>query len=231
MSEVIEVVEEKTFITLSNKDCGTCGHLVSHARIFPENCHYTRGNNDCPAKYIKMGVGVNYEKASDGISQAILTHDVPKLKRLVDKLASLDFEVGKKVLQAMEEKLFAGLIELGWEVPESGAETEDQDDNEPPSEDQDLVNVVQDALRSLPADLDDGWPEEAEVSESGAEHDVAEDVAAAQPEATGLLPETVAPGTAQSYSPAFLLPPVDEMEQAPEPDSEPDQDADEWSEA
>ena len=75
------------FVPLANNKCNTCGHLVSHAKNFHDNCHFTKGNANCPAKVFQLGVGVNVEKASQAIAEAFHACDVEALQKHINRLA------------------------------------------------------------------------------------------------------------------------------------------------
>jgi hypothetical protein len=119
-----------SFIPLANAKCNTCGHLVAHAKQFHDGCHFTKGNDACPAKTFQIGVGVNVEKASQAIADALFNKDVIALQRHVNKLSGYKPVQTEQVLEAVFNKyaLLHGLeIEDGEEEEDDGDEDSAED--------------------------------------------------------------------------------------------------------
>jgi hypothetical protein len=123
------------FVPLANNKCNTCGHLVSHAKNFHDNCHFTKGNANCPAKVFQLGVGVNVEKASQAIAEAFHACDVEALQKHINRLAGFKPVQTREVLSLVFNKT---ALLYGIEISDSDEgddedaeqEAEDGDDGE-----------------------------------------------------------------------------------------------------
>lgn len=103
------------FISLANSSCTSCSHLVVEARQTFDTCHYTKGNTQCPAQNFRIGVGVNIEKASAAIAEALYAKDAQELAKHVNRLTKFHASQTSQVL----EKAFTKTAELyGYEVEE-----------------------------------------------------------------------------------------------------------------
>lgn len=112
------------FIPMANKSCTSCGYLVSTATKYFEQCHYTKGNTQCPAQHFKIGVGVNIEKASTAIAEALYAKDVEALAKHINRLATFDRDQTEQVLDLVFDKtavLYGNTVE---EFEEQEAATE-----------------------------------------------------------------------------------------------------------
>ena len=126
------------FVPLANNKCNTCGHLVSHAKNFHDNCHFTKGNANCPAKVFQLGVGVNVEKASQAIAEAFHACDVEALQKHINRLAGFKPVQTREVLSLVFNKtallygieIADGEDEQAEQDAEDGDESEDGDDQE-----------------------------------------------------------------------------------------------------
>ena len=150
--------EKTTFIPLHNRDCTGCGHLVSHAKSFHDNCHYSNGNDNCPAKVFKIGVGVNVEKASQAIADSFFNADTAALQRHFAKLGKYDPVQIEEVTRAAFQKLALhhGIDVTFEEEAEDDAAAEDEDaDDFDTDEDAAPVDGDEDAAE----DDDDGETE------------------------------------------------------------------------
>lgn len=99
--------------------CLTCSYLVGDLVINGEEtvandkCHHefaTRGgvrvgNPNCPAKTLRFVKGVNFDKLSSGLAQAMRDKDVAGLHAIYGELATLDPAVSKRVVSLAEESL------------------------------------------------------------------------------------------------------------------------------
>lgn len=165
------------FVPLANTKCNSCGHLVSHAKTFHDGCHFTKGNDSCPAKTFQIGVGVNVEKASQAIAEALFNKDVVALQRHVNKLASYKPVQTEQVLEAVFNKyaLLNG-IEVEDQVVALG--DDEESDEESDDEDGDDEQGLQDGEDGDEDDIEGtGEGEDGD----GEEDDVAADVAATTP--------------------------------------------------
>jgi len=114
--ETEEREEGKDLILLHRRECIECGYLVSHLGENPasykladkEGCHYTDGNESCPAGALRIVVGVNFDAASDGLAEAWRASDVQRIDKIMRKLQKVDEAISRKVLDMAREKLIAG---------------------------------------------------------------------------------------------------------------------------
>lgn len=120
------------FVPLANNKCNTCGHLVSHAKTFHDNCHFTKGNANCPAKVFQLGVGVNVEKASQAIAEAFHACDVEALQKHINRLAGFKPVQTREVLSLVFNKT---ALLYGIEISDS--DEGDDEDAEQEAEDGD----------------------------------------------------------------------------------------------
>lgn len=156
--------EKTTFIPLHNRDCTGCGHLVSHAKSFHDNCHYSNGNDNCPAKVFKIGVGVNVEKASQAIADSFFNADTAALQRHFAKLGKYDPVQIEEVTRAAFQKL---ALHHGIDVT---FEEEAEDDAAAEDEDADDFDTDEDAAPVDAAEDDDDGETEV-VDEDGPAED------------------------------------------------------------
>ena len=112
------------FVPLANNKCNTCGHLVSHAKNFHDNCHFTKGNANCPAKVFQLGVGVNVEKASQAIAEAFHACDVEALQKHINRLAGFKPVQTREVLSLVFNKT---ALLYGIEISDSDEGDDDED--------------------------------------------------------------------------------------------------------
>jgi hypothetical protein len=127
------------FISLANRKCNTCGHLVLHEKQFHDGCHFSNGNETCPAKTFQIGVGVNVEKASQALAEALFNKDVVALQRHVNKLATYKPVQTREVLEAVFNKY---ALLYGIEVADSDAPAEDGDAADSSDESEEAVTEV-----------------------------------------------------------------------------------------
>lgn len=84
-------------------DCLKCNHLVSHAKKV-YNCHYDDGNESCPAPFYRIMVGVNLDKASDAMAQALEDGDIQKIQKITDRLKDKDPIIIEEVMARAKAK-------------------------------------------------------------------------------------------------------------------------------
>ena len=96
--------------------CLTCSYLVGdlivngEPTVANDKCHHefaTKGgvrvgNPNCPAKTLRFVKGVNFDKMSNNLAQAMRDKDVAGLHRAYGELANLDPAVAKRVVSLAE---------------------------------------------------------------------------------------------------------------------------------
>jgi len=99
---------KKDVILLYKPKCLECTHL------FPEGgkkvyngCHFKAGNDECPAKGLKIVIAVPAERVSDLMLDAMLSNDVVRLSELTAKLNRKDPAEIERVMKRFREKVAA----------------------------------------------------------------------------------------------------------------------------
>lgn len=123
-----------TFVPLDNKHCLQCAYLVTHETRFRDKCK-SLGTEACPAGQFKIGIGVNVDKASSAIAQALYEKDVEKLQRLINKLAGYPQSETKTTLDLVFNKT---ALLYGIEISDGDDTDSDTDEEGDDNEDLDL---------------------------------------------------------------------------------------------
>ena len=101
-SNVDEVAEDvKTgVVLLFSKNCLNCKHLCPDAakEIFTK-CHYTKGNENCPAKEVKFVISLPHESIARKLLRAHLSNDASRLSDLMARLNRSDKLEVKKCME------------------------------------------------------------------------------------------------------------------------------------
>ncbi len=99
---------KKDVILLFKPKCLECTHLFPEGGKKPYNgCHYSAGNDECPAKSLKLVVAVPAERVSDMMLDAMLSNDVVRLSELSAKLNRKDPAEIERVMKRFREKVAA----------------------------------------------------------------------------------------------------------------------------
>ena len=103
---------KKDVVLLYKPKCLTCTHLFPEGGKKPYNgCHYKAGNEDCPARTLKLVVAVPAERVSDLLLEATLGNDVVRLSEILGRLNRKDQSETERVMKRFREKLAA--VETG----------------------------------------------------------------------------------------------------------------------
>lgn len=101
-----EATSERDVVLLYKPKCLECKHL------FPEGgkkvysgCHFSKGNDDCPAKELKLVVMIPAERVSDMMFEATMSNDVVRLSELSAKLSRKDPAEVERVMFLLRQKL------------------------------------------------------------------------------------------------------------------------------
>lgn len=73
-------------IDLYRPECTRCGHLTITATKTWDNCHFTNGNDDCPAAVLQLRVSVSKTKVAQKLAQYQFDADVEGYNRASNKL-------------------------------------------------------------------------------------------------------------------------------------------------
>ena len=93
---------EKNIMFIYSRNCLQCSSLVSYAKKAYEDCHYSNGNELCPASEMNIMIGTNFEKAAAVIRNAFKQRDAVKIARLMKKLSEYDPVVQDRVMSEIE---------------------------------------------------------------------------------------------------------------------------------
>lgn len=99
---------KKDVILLFKPKCLECTHLFPEGGKKPYNgCHYKSGNDECPAKSLKLVVAVPAERVSDLMLEAMISNDVVRLSELTARLNRKDPAEIERVMKRFREKVAA----------------------------------------------------------------------------------------------------------------------------
>lgn len=90
---------------IHSKKCLRCLHLTETGSEYMESCHFSNGNESCPAQAIRIVVGVPVGKVANIIFKAMDEGDAEKLAETYAKLAEKDAVVQQQVKDAVQAKL------------------------------------------------------------------------------------------------------------------------------
>lgn len=97
--------EPQALVMIYADRCLRCAYLCGPMTKHYDDCHFSNGNEDCPAARTRIVVGINFDKASDALAQAMLENNIQRLTRITAKLADKDEVVQKRVFQLARDKI------------------------------------------------------------------------------------------------------------------------------
>ena len=65
-------------LALYSRKCKTCKHLDPEEAVAQTDCHFTKGNNDCPATEIQFAVVGQARRFADSMKRAQARSDIAK---------------------------------------------------------------------------------------------------------------------------------------------------------
>jgi hypothetical protein len=80
--------DDQGVVEIYNQKCLGCGHLVAFAEKKYKSCHFTAGNEHCPASSLQIVVRIPVEKIVRSFLTAERMGDSSRLARLYAKLAA-----------------------------------------------------------------------------------------------------------------------------------------------
>jgi hypothetical protein len=98
-----EVEKEEFVLELYQKKCLRCSHLVDFAEEKFTKCHYTQGNDRCPAQSIVITASINVGVPVRQFLAAEAEGDAPTLSKLYLRLGKQDPWIQQKILKALAE--------------------------------------------------------------------------------------------------------------------------------
>ena len=99
------MAEEKDVILVAKAECRACAHFWSGfgwPDLKEEDC---LDDPDCPARWMRMAIGVDVDSAAEALASAWLKDDWPEVSRLAAGLSSLDGSVRDQVTRLVKGKV------------------------------------------------------------------------------------------------------------------------------
>lgn len=96
---------ERDVLFIHKEECLDCLQLTETGTRSYKKCHFTSGNDNCPAQTIQIVVGVPVEKAANAIARAQLSNDAVRLADLYAKLAERNEVVLTRVMNRVKQIL------------------------------------------------------------------------------------------------------------------------------
>ena len=87
LEEDDEETQDEALVEVHDSKCLNCSHLVSFATKKYKNCHFSKGNEHCPAQSVKITIRIPVEKIVRRFIVAMKTNDNERLGQLYTKLA------------------------------------------------------------------------------------------------------------------------------------------------
>lgn len=103
--DAVEV--QRDLVIIHSTKCMKCSHLYQHGTRAFESCHFSNGNDECPAQFMRIAIGVNFQKAAQALADAMHEKDAARLARISVKMESLDASVQRRVFDLAEQRLSA----------------------------------------------------------------------------------------------------------------------------
>jgi len=82
--------------------CLRCNFLSEHGKFLYEDCHYTKGNTNCPASETRIVVGVNVNLTAKRMVEAINTGNTELLAKINSRIANKDPIIIKQVMDEVK---------------------------------------------------------------------------------------------------------------------------------
>lgn len=74
-------------LALYSRKCKTCKHLDSEEGTAYDECHFSKGNNDCPAKEVQFAVVGLARRLADSMRKAQARSDIPRQVKILQTVA------------------------------------------------------------------------------------------------------------------------------------------------
>lgn len=108
-SQGLQAPEEAVLFVFEPK-CLECNHLVAFAEKRHKGCHFTAGNEDCPAQSVTISVKLPMTKILRNFLRAEEEGDTEKLGRLYATLSSKPSWAQKQILDALQDARERALV-------------------------------------------------------------------------------------------------------------------------
>lgn len=94
-------VQDDALVQVFNAKCLNCSHLVSFATKKYKNCHFSKGNEHCPAQSVQITIRIPIEKIVRRFIVALKTGDNERLGKLYTVLATKEPWYQERVTRAL----------------------------------------------------------------------------------------------------------------------------------
>lgn len=96
--------KEKDYVIIYSEDCLKCLHLCPTLGVKAyKDCHFSKGNEDCPAKTLRVAIGVNVERTAKIYTKYFKTNNVDKLTRMNKRLSTKDPAIVAQVMALVQQ--------------------------------------------------------------------------------------------------------------------------------
>jgi len=73
-------------LALYSRNCKKCRHLDPEEKVAFDDCHHTKGNNDCPAKEVQFAVVGLARRLADSMKKAQANSDLSRQVEILQKV-------------------------------------------------------------------------------------------------------------------------------------------------
>jgi hypothetical protein len=103
LDEDDEETQDEALVEVHDSKCLNCSHLVSFATKKYKNCHFSKGNEHCPAQSVKITIRIPVEKIVRRFIVAMKTGDNERLGQLYTKLAKHESWYQERITTALKK--------------------------------------------------------------------------------------------------------------------------------
>ncbi|MFA5669391.1 MAG: hypothetical protein WC967_09105 [Balneolaceae bacterium] len=104
--EKLPEVDNRHKIFLYSTDCLNCYSLCSHADAKAyTKCHFSKGNEYCPAKQVSIRIGGDYKSIATKIVESMRKNDLASVTRKMNRLKRKEPQEQKEILRLVNEML------------------------------------------------------------------------------------------------------------------------------
>jgi superfamily I DNA/RNA helicase len=75
------------YLALYSQKCKSCGHLDPEEERKYNKCHFSKGNNECPAAEVRIAVVGEAKRLADALKRARARHDMEKEIEILSRVA------------------------------------------------------------------------------------------------------------------------------------------------
>ena len=100
---VAETLQTTAVVQVHKPKCLTCTHLVSFGTKTYSSCHYSAGNDVCPAKTMKITEHIPIDAILAAFKEAEANSDLERVSRLYAQIAKRPDWVQQRITDALKE--------------------------------------------------------------------------------------------------------------------------------